>query len=603
MATHGLMARSEVATSDADRQRYIRAMAEAVELLEEKAVGAVAGRFLVRNYQRGYRWGSDEVRRLLTDIRDSHGEDYYLQPIVVKRLDEDKWELVDGQQRLTTLYLILKQVTRHLPTARIKYTIEYETRPGSAAYLEDPSEADRDRNVDFFHMFNAYETIARWFDAQNNPTLAAIEFYQLLSKSVYIIWYEGDPNVDSTTLFTRLNVGRIPLTDAELVKALVLSRSRENNGQTDRALEIAAQWDGIERDLRNPELWAFVTGSAREEPTHISLLLDTLADELVSRPPGPRPLFHTFETLRASVDADPPNAKSVEELWNKIVVLHSLVLGWYDDRELFHKIGFLIATRDPNKRAEEFSGLIVSARNLTKTAFRAQLDDRIRGRLNLTESDLLGLEYRHAATARALLLMNVETILKNEGSTERYSFSEHASRRWSLEHIHAQNADELNRADQWEEWLRLHVAALESHPSIDEASRTALVDRIRRALAGTTTQDIFRALQHEVSSAFSLAGAYDEGEIDSITNLALLDSNTNSALSNAVFEVKRRAVIELDRAGAYIPVCTRNVFLKYYTTAASQQIHFWGAADRQGYLTAITREIRRYLKPDEVTRA
>ena len=58
-------------------------------------------------------------------------------------------------------------------------------------------------------------------------------------------------------VFTRLNVGRIPLTDAELVKALLLTRSRS---EVVNAREIAAQWDTIERDLRVPEFWAFVTG-------------------------------------------------------------------------------------------------------------------------------------------------------------------------------------------------------------------------------------------------------------------------------------------------------------------------------------------------------
>jgi len=80
-------------------------------LLEPRLVGDVEGKFFVRDYQRGYRWGPDEVRRLLEDIKDADGEKYYLQPVVVKRLEDDRWELVDGQQRLTTLYLGLDPPT------------------------------------------------------------------------------------------------------------------------------------------------------------------------------------------------------------------------------------------------------------------------------------------------------------------------------------------------------------------------------------------------------------------------------------------------------------------------------------------------------------
>src|SRR6185436_9981728 len=75
-------------------------------LLEPRAVGDIAGRFYVPAYQRGYRWGKDEVRKLLDDIWESRDKSYYLQPVVVKKYDGDEWELVDGQQRLTTLFLI-----------------------------------------------------------------------------------------------------------------------------------------------------------------------------------------------------------------------------------------------------------------------------------------------------------------------------------------------------------------------------------------------------------------------------------------------------------------------------------------------------------------
>jgi hypothetical protein len=86
-----------------------------------------------------------------------------------------------------------------------------------------------------------------------------------------------------------------------------------------------------------------------------------------------------------------------------------------------------------------------------------------------------------------------------------------------------------------------------------------------------------------------------------VSNLALLASGHNSALSNAVFEVKRRRIIELDRQGGYIPICTRQVFLKYYTDADGLQIHFWSTQDRDAYLSAILSingGVGAYLKPE-----
>ena len=273
-------------------------------LLELKLIGDIAGEFRVARYQRGYRWGKLEVERLLSDIWDSKGEPYSLQPIVVKRDGQTAWELVDGQQRLTTLFLIFVFMQREkLQNADPPYSITYDTRPDSQIYLQ---KLDADRagsNIDFFHLRRAYECIGAWFDAHGaRRQYVANKFYGYLFESVRVIWYEAPKGLDSTTLFTRLNVGRIPLTDAELFKALLLSRSRGTAGTTDRTYEIAAQWDGIERDLQHPDIWAFVADeAAADSPTRITLLLDTLAG-------GPRgrvrPRFHTFDVLREKVDRE-----------------------------------------------------------------------------------------------------------------------------------------------------------------------------------------------------------------------------------------------------------------------------------------------------------
>ena len=94
--------------------------------------------------------------------------------------------------------------------------------------------------------------------------------------------------------------------------------------------------------------------------------------------------------------------------------------------------------------------------------------------------------------------------------------------------------------------------------------------------------------------------------VHSISNLALLPAGANSALSNSAFEVKRQKILELDREGAYIPICTRQVFLKYFTGADAHQIHFWSPQDRESYLSAMVGTgtnsggvVSLYLKPEE----
>lgn len=550
--------------------------------LELKNVGRIAGRFSVAKYQRGYRWGVPEVERLLNDIWESDGKPYSLQPIVVKRLAEGEWELVDGQQRLTTLYLIQLYMKREgLKSAGPNYAITYETRPGTEAYLREPDPAVRESNIDYFHLYGAYERICTWFEAHGaDRQYVADKLYIALFESVRVIWYEAPAQVDATTLFTRLNVGRIPLTDAELVKALMLSRAG-------RAPELAAQWDAIERDLQQPDIWAFVAGAAAAaHPTRIGLLLDTLAGGPRGRE---RPRFHTFDVLRERIEASP------EAVWNDVLHLHAQVLGWFDDRSHYHKIGYLTAA------GVSFEQVVALAEGRRKSDFEAQLDARIRDVLDLDPTRMAELRYDNRDRChRLLLLMNVETVRRMTNSAERYPFRQHHASQWSLEHIHAQNAEQLNRADQWKAWLLEHREALAALPASDPR-RDALLARVDLALVHVD-RETFHELSRHVTDFFTRTDAADEASHDamhSIGNLALLDAGANSALSNAVFEVKRRRILARDRRGEYIPVCTRNVFLKYYTDAGAQQIHFWGPEDRESYLAAMLEIVGPYLKAEE----
>lgn len=567
-------------------------------VLELRLVGDIAGSFRVARYQRGYRWGELEVNRLLNDIWESKGEPYSLQPVVVKRESEAAWELVDGQQRLTTLYLIFVYMQRAgLKNVDPQYSIGYDTRPESEEYLRELDPARAGRNIDFFHLYNAYACIGKWFE-QKGPTplkrqKVADDVFRYLCEGVRVIWYEAPQGLDSTTLFTRLNVGRIPLTDAELFKALLLSRSRGGAGTTDRSHEIAAQWDSIESDFQQPDVWAFVAEeAAADNPTRIMLLLDALA----SGPRGrERPRFHTFDVLRKKVEESTPDA-----VWNEVVQLHALVRGWYENRDQYHKIGYLVAV------GQRFTDLVALASRKKKSVFGALLDDLIRETLDITPSGVTGLSYESHMhkCSRVLLLMNVETVRRMRDSTERYSFRVHRQQAWSIEHIHAQHAESLTKVEQWKEWLRLHREALVDLPSVDELKRDELVRRID-ALGGKIDRTAFQGLARDVSAAFMLADSSTAATTHSdhsISNLALLASGHNSALNNAVFEVKRRRILELDRQGAYIPVCTRQVFLKYYTDADAHQIHFWSTQDREAYLNVILSSdggVGAYLKPEE----
>ena len=104
---------------------------------------------------------------------------------------------------------------------------------------------------------------------------------------------------------------------------------------------------------------------------------------------------------------------------------------------------------------------------------------------------------------------------------------------------------------------------------------------------------VFKALQQEVIVLLSVAGNTEY--MHSIANLALLNTADNAALNNSTFDVKRNDILKMDRAGQYIPFCTKMVFLKYYTPSQHTDLHFWGQADRLAYIGAINTVLASYL--------
>ena len=118
--------------------------------------------FHIDKYQRGYRWGIREIFSLLDDISsfDNKKESFYcLQPLVLRKKQAYTFELIDGQQRSTTIYLILKFLLKEN-----FYHLKYETRGGDDGYnfflesidsydlpdFSDLDEASLDKNISNF---------------------------------------------------------------------------------------------------------------------------------------------------------------------------------------------------------------------------------------------------------------------------------------------------------------------------------------------------------------------------------------------------------------------------------------------------------------------
>ena len=566
--------------------------------LETKLVDNIQGKFIVKLYQRGYRWGESEVKRLLDDVYNLLGNDdtnlnrmknaknYCLQPIVVKKLSNGEYELIDGQQRLTTLFLIYKYMN-YTPD----FSLDYKRSALSTNFLENIDLTSAEDNIDFWFMTQAYKTIKSWFDKKINDgttNLRAVSrnLENLFAYNVQIIWYEVDETENATAMFTRLNIGKIPLTSAELVKAMFLSRDNPNMDKR-RQDEIALQWDNIEKDLHNDSLWYFLTNnSSSKYQTRIDLVLDLMSGKRFDDKDKYSTFFYFDDLKRRGED--------LNEVWQKIVRNFLLLRDWHENHDFYHEIGYLIATD-----YKSLADIYAEAKGKSKREFSARLDELIKASVRLRgDENYSDWNYNEDADKirRLLLLFNVESVMQLEEKSQwfpfdKYKFGGSGKVSWSLEHIHATNSQDRGNQKQWREWLRLHRESLENFPDEDKS----LLAEIDRLLAlKNITNDKFLPLRKKIIDKLSPEGLSDEFA-DSIANLALIKCADNSALGNSVFDVKRNEIIKLDMEGAFIPFCTKMAFLKYYTKSEKNQVHFWSAEDRRAYLNAINNVLKSFL--------
>ena len=562
--------------------------------LETKLVGDIRGSFFVPDYQRGYRWGEMEVNALLNDIyeyggnnKGNHNGNYCLQPIVVRNLGE-QYELIDGQQRLTTLYLIY--VYMHEKSngflSKPKFTLSYETRQQSAVFLTNPDETRKEENIDFFFIYNAYKTIDNWFDefekvGKLQSALTNVNKY--FDECVKIIWYEVPDIENGIDLFTRLNIGKIPLTSSELVKALFLKDESKN---LIRQEELSLEWDYMERELHNSEFWGFLTNaSPNKYPTRIDFVLDLISQ----KNEGDKEVYRTFLYF----DNELKNGKSLVDIWDEIQHTFLTLKEWFADHDFYHKIGYLIACH-----SKTLNEILIDYQGKSKQLFRADLDKEIKKSISFSKSyDELDYEHDKEEIQKILLLFNVESVRNIDAKKRRFPFDRHKGEKWSLEHIHAQHSKGLQTNEKIKEWLEAHIKSLYSighQDNLIEEMRI-LVQKIEDNPKTARVTSEFEQLLPKVVEALSPQDE-DLEYIHQLSNMALLSVPQNSAVSNYTFDAKRNIIIEMDKKGKYIPFCTKMAFLKYYSTEEAN-LHFWSQDDRMAYRQAIDNVLAPYL-PD-----
>ena len=547
--------------------------------------------FFVPAYQRGYRWTSLEVLDLLNDIdefepraiKDSDEKTWSCsQPIVIKGKSENEYEVIDGQQRLTTTYLILYYLNQDFVESRRDklFSIDYETRKMSKEYLANP-EKENNENIDFYFIHEAYKTIETWFSTkEKNPSFDKNNYRSKFKFSTKVIWYETNED-DPIKVFTRLNIGKISLTNAELIKALFLNSS---NFQTDnekrmhlRQLEIANEWDNIENALQNDKLWYFLSKQKKED-NRIELIFDLMNTSETTDP------YSTFRFFNNKLSGK--TEEDMDKNWEEIQAYFQRFNEWFNNRELYHKIGFILISEIKNISLKD---LYNKSSQLKKKEFVSYLDNLIKDTYKRVSFSQL--DYDDSHTRSVLLLYNILTMLQNECDSSYFPFDEYKLRNWNIEHIasrkEASSVPQQNRED----WLKDVI----SYVDISAENGKGLKDRIQKCIADKlyVNDSDFNPLYDDVTDHFN--EYLTDSDINSLSNLALLDESTNKSYKNAVFPLKRKKIIDLDKSGGFVPICTKNTFLKYFSDYPPK-VSFWTDDDREKYEEDLIRVLSNYLE-------
>lgn len=643
--------------------------------------------FFVPSQQRGYKWRVRNVLELVNDLLDfqqSGTAVYCMQPLAVVK-QNNKYIVLDGQQRLTTLFLIISALGLS-PGYGFEFERDNNATDERKHLLANLYALDRpdDTSIDYYYISKAYVALAYLFG--NDVVIDGFseeetEYLRLLkkqlgdsgkswlkwllshnesyrpqnsataAKKIVFIWYEVDGE-NAHQVFRNLNSGKIELNNSDLIKALLLSDS--STVQPERRAVVALQFERILLQMKDDRFWHMLQRCEYKRNGY--RMTQTVPKAEIGQIIRQNRIDLIFNLIAGVSETDYQNdalasfryfydrRHELNTLWEDSYRLFLKLLGLYNGPFTYHYAGFLTFWSESNSYnniRNWLKWLDERSKKEVTDAFR----EEIRKWLHCsTESsgngvtDIVLPDYSDstALLRRVLLLHNIETILsdythkrdssklKLESIYEMFPFDLLYRQKWDIEHIASQTDNDIRTKDAQTVWLNTVEA---DFPAIFDSSveyvhgfNNDAINEIRRlkdeydnaVRAGKSFGEIFSKLYRGVISASEDVLGNDRiTDKDRLGNLCLLDSHTNRSYHNSLFPSKRRIMIEADGVTppysseapgttvaepAFIPVCTRRVFMKYYNRLAGASLAAWTVKDAEAYEADIKNKLSIYFK-------
>ncbi|MFM9950402.1 MAG: DUF262 domain-containing protein [Saprospiraceae bacterium] len=580
--------------------------------------------FLIPTYQRGYKWTSinenSQVKVLMNDLLlayQNSSERYYLQFITLKETN-NVFEVIDGQQRLTTLTILfslffsIKEVSI-LDNNFVEKKLNYQIRKNfieefiyddiNAIIMSEnwnafSSQNPSHNNQDVFYIFHATKSINDFLiNIKENQNI--VDFYKYVSEKVQIIVNILDDDMNSEKIFVNVNKG-VKLKDEDLVKGLLITKiPLDNKNEQYRLTEneinevrttLGRQWDEISQWALRSEITSFFQPNESGIAWIIKLAFPKVKESGIENP------IFTFLFKKYQEE------KKSKNIFDKIYSTKQILNDWFNIPEIHNLLGFLIHSKNSHNLYslwEHFEALTT----------RSEIINKLKGFIkkeipyNEQERKLNELNYHDskAALFNLFLILDLIKFLPINGRKQKkYDFELIKKGNWSIEHIFPQNPDDFKNTNYFKkedlnilkELLPLNINR-EDLNTEDENEKNKIVNLFNK-IKSAENQCV---VKDDEKLALRYLFINNTKELHKVGNLSLLELGMNSSLSNSFFDKKRNIIVEKVSNGKFVPFHTYDIFSKLIIKNKTS-LHGWSKGDiieHEDYINTKMEEFFNYL--------
>jgi len=557
----------------------------------------LTGYYNIPEYQRGYKWNEANIVALLNDIEKFRQETgnaeatfYCLQNItLVKNTNANCFHVVDGQQRLTTLLILLSFLQHETDSTPLllENKLQYSIRPETHEFITKQvltghiweKETVPERK-DQYYIREVARSIQAWF--KENTATDKGKFLEILLSRVKLIVNVVDDKEEK--IFSSLNGGKVNLDGADLLRAILMTRAAKEKYHGTSATSEVREFRirmGMELDLMN--LWfgktadyfkQFISDQTigmarinRFDFTTLPINLLYLLYYEYRRNEKESLNFSFFEYGKNSND-NPDDDRW--EMYLELQEMYAILQRWYNDKELYHYLGFLFFNF---KAQTPFRDIYTQWKALnSRDKFLKDIQHTIATRMldrYLEETEKAAPDYQKCLKTmteaisdfrenwynndkelyQILILLDIFRILDSIKKLPTDYFTRKSGQKdgEDKEHILSQtprkdNGEITTIKTDWEKFVQS-----EDFKDI----RSQMQDILNHSDAELTEQELIQ-LQNLLNSA----------GLNSIGNMALLDLRINRSYGNADYTHKRTIIFQEYMNQKYVRPHTLAVFMK-----------------------------------------